>query len=52
MGQNLVCYCFGYSAEDIKKDCIENGHSSIMARIMSEKKNGKCNCESTNPKGR
>ncbi len=52
MGQNLVCYCFGYTAVDIKKDYDENGHSTIMNRILSEKKNGKCNCETTNPKGR
>jgi hypothetical protein len=52
MNQNLVCYCFGYTAEDIKKDYIENGRSLIMDRIMDEKKKGKCNCASTNPKGR
>ncbi len=52
MTQNLVCYCFGYTAEDIKKDYDENSRSTIMDRIANEKKNGKCNCESTNPKGR
>jgi len=52
MNQDLVCYCLGYTAEDIKKDYMENGYSSITARIADEKKNGKCNCASTNPKGR
>jgi hypothetical protein len=52
MSQNLICYCFNYTADDIKKDFHKNGQSTIMARIMTEKKNGKCNCESTNPKGR
>lgn len=52
MNQALICYCFSYTVEDIKKDIIKNGHSTIMARIKSEKKNGKCNCESTNPKGK
>ena len=52
MAQELICYCFNYTAEDIKNDFIENGHSTIMARITHEKKDGKCNCESTNPKGR
>ena len=47
MAQNLICYCFGYTDEDIKKDYDENGRSSIMERIMNEKKDGKCNCETT-----
>lgn len=52
MSQKLICYCFSYTADDIKNDIIENGHSTIMIRITNAKKNGKCNCESTNPKGR
>ena len=52
MSQGLICYCFNYTADDIKKDFKENGQSTIMARITNEKKNGKCNCESINPKGR
>lgn len=52
VSQNLICYCFNYTATDIKNDFKENGHSTIMARIMLEKKNGGCHCESTNPKGR
>ena len=52
MDLELVCYCFGYTRSDIRKDFIENGHSTIMDRIISEKKDGNCKCESTNPKGR
>jgi len=52
MIKGLICYCFNYSADDIRHDFIENGKSTIMARIMREKKDGKCKCESTNPKGR
>jgi hypothetical protein len=52
MKQDLICYCFGYTAEDIRVDLAENGRSTIVARIMKEKKNGGCNCESANPKGR
>jgi hypothetical protein len=52
MSQKLVCYCFNFTAEDIKKDFIAHGESTIMARIIREKKNGMCNCESNNPKGR
>lgn len=52
MDQEKICYCFNYTAEDIRKDIQVNGRSTIMAHIMNEKKDGKCNCESTNPKGR
>ncbi len=49
----LVCYCFGYSPKDIENDLIENhGKSLILDRIMSEKKAGRCECASKNPKGR
>ena len=52
MKSDLICYCFGYTAEDIRADLAANGFSTIMARIMKEKKNGGCNCASSNPKGR
>jgi len=51
-GQSLVCYCFGYTEEEIKQDFLGNGQSLIMARIMREKKNGACDCGARNPKGR
>jgi len=50
--EKLVCYCFGYTAEDIAKDAIRNGRSVIMERIAAEKKVGGCNCSEKNPKGR
>ena len=49
---DLICYCFGYTAEDIVKDTVENGRSLIMERIEVEKKLGGCNCSEKNPKGR
>jgi len=53
MDRNLICYCFGYSEEDIIKDVLENnGKSSILARILSEKKNRACNCATNHPFGR
>jgi hypothetical protein len=48
----IICYCFGYTAEDIKKDYTENGRSTILERIIEEKKKGNCRCEQTNPKKR
>ena len=50
--EELACYCFGYTAEDIAKDAIRNGRSVIMERIATEKKVGGCNCSKKNPKGR
>lgn len=52
MGGEMICYCFGYTAEDIRKDFAEHGRSTIRERIMEEKKKGKCRCELTNPKRR
>ena len=49
---DLICYCFGYTAEDIVKDTLENDRSLIMERIEAEKKLGGCNCSEKNPKGR
>jgi hypothetical protein len=53
MKNNLVCYCFQYAGEDIVRDVLENnGNSSIMERILAEKKKGTCNCKFNHPEGR
>ncbi len=49
---DLICYCFGYTADDIRKDFMENGRSLIMEKIESEKKFGRCQCTLKNPKKR
>ena len=49
---NIICHCFGYTGEDIKKDVIEHGRSLIMEKIIAEKKTGGCDCANLNPKGR
>lgn len=51
-GKDLVCFCFGFRRHDIEQDFIENGQSTIMAKIASEKKTGGCDCAVKNPKGR
>ena len=48
----LICYCFGYTEDDLRQDVLDNGRSLIMERIMSEKKDGHCRCAETNPAGR
>ncbi|OQX63166.1 MAG: BFD-like (2Fe-2S) protein [Desulfococcus sp. 4484_241] len=50
--KNLVCFCFGYTAEDIKEDFHKNKKSLIMEKILKEKKAGGCRCAEKNPKGR
>jgi len=50
---HTVCYCFNYTTEDIIMDVVTNqAHSSILERIMKEKKAGNCRCSEKNPKGR
>ncbi len=50
--QQKVCFCFNYTAKDITDDFLQHGKSTIMERIMIEKKEGGCNCAQKNPKGR
>lgn len=49
---NLVCYCFGYTKDDIEQDLIRNRRSVIMEKITEEKKANGCDCANKNPKGR
>jgi hypothetical protein len=50
---NRICYCFGYSEDDITNDVLENkGRSLIMERILSEKKSGGCSCGDNHPLGK
>jgi len=53
MEKKLICYCFYYSEEDIIGDVLKNaGTSSILERILNEKKKGTCRCGTTHPLGR
>jgi len=53
MKKNLICHCFGYSEEDIIRDLKENrGISSILEKILNEKKKGACNCKGKHPEHR
>jgi len=49
---DTVCYCFGYTRQDIVDDYAQNGHSTIFDRIAAEKKLGTCRCAANNPNGR
>ena len=48
----LVCYCFGYTVNDIEQDFVKNERSLIIEKIAAEKKAGGCDCVNKNPKGR
>lgn len=50
--KELICYCFEYTADDIKNDYNKNGKSLILERITEEKKQNGCDCANKNPKGR
>ena len=50
--EDLVCFCFSYTRENIEQDYRKNGRSTIMKKIQSEKKFGNCQCAEKNPKGR
>jgi hypothetical protein len=49
---DLICYCFEYTRDDIEQDYIKDGRSLIMEKIAAEKKAGGCDCAINNPKGR
>ncbi|MBT8350466.1 MAG: hypothetical protein KJO26_04435 [Deltaproteobacteria bacterium] len=49
---DLVCYCFKFTRNDIEQGYMKNGQSLIIAKISSEKKSGGCDCANKNPKGR
>ena len=50
--KDLICFCFGYSADDIERDYLENGDSTIIKKIRMEKKFDNCQCATKNPKGK
>ncbi len=48
----LICHCFNYTKKQIENDYVENGRSTILEKIASEKKAGGCTCAIKNPKNR
>ena len=50
---SVICYCFGYTDDDIAKDAEEHhGHSTILDRITEAKKHNRCECEVRHPEKR
>lgn len=46
-----LCYCFGYSAEDIEDEVRREGSSGIPATITERCRGGEDRCPETNPRG-
>ena len=46
-----LCYCFGYTREDIRRDTGERLSPEIPKRIKVEIQSGFCACEVKNPSG-
>lgn len=46
-----LCYCFGFSRADVRKELEQSGTSTIPARITAEVQARRCSCEVKNPAG-
>ncbi len=47
-----VCYCFGFTHQDIWDEIRRTGKSTVAERITAEVKAGNCACEVKNPSGK
>ena len=46
-----LCYCFGFTTEDIRRDLATSGKTEIPGIIAKEVRAGHCACEVRNPQG-
>lgn len=49
--QATLCYCFGYTREDIQQEIEQHSSTQIPQRIKTEIQAGFCACEVKNPSG-
>ena len=47
-----VCYCFGFTREDIEREVVKTGSSTVAEQIKREVNAGNCACEVKNPSGK
>lgn len=47
----FVCYCFGHTRGDLRRDLAQKGATDIPDRIKQGIKEGRCECERRNPQG-
>lgn len=48
----LVCYCFGFTRQDISDEIRSTGKSTVAKRITAEVEAGRCASEMKNPSGK
>ena len=46
-----VCYCFGYSVEDMIDEIRMTGRTTVPDRIRTRLESEGCHCETANPQG-
>jgi len=47
-----ICYCFGFTRQDIWDEMRSTGKSTVAKRITAEVEAGRCACEVKNPSGK
>jgi hypothetical protein len=47
-----ICYCFGFTRQDIWDEIGSTGKSTLAKRITAEVEAGRCACEVRNPSGK
>src|SRR6266436_8758116 len=47
-----ICYCFGFTRQDIWGEIRSTGKSNVAMRITAEVEAGRCACEVKNPSGK
>ena len=47
-----ICYCFGFTRQDICDEIRSTGQSTVAERITAEVEAGHCACEVKNPSGK
>jgi len=47
-----ICYCFGFTRQDIWDEIRRTGKSTVAQRITGELRAGNCACEVKNPSGK
>ena len=47
-----ICYCFGFTRQEIWHEISETGKTTVARQIAHEVKAGNCACEVKNPSGR
>lgn len=51
VGDRPVCYCFGVSEGDLRRELLETGRSTASDRITALVRADRCACEVKNPQG-